>query len=49
MAPVCTVAYIQGRDDSCTVLVNCREKGRFRLHTGTYVCGSEGKAPSCCT
>ncbi|CAL5228989.1 g12227 [Coccomyxa viridis] len=31
-----------GRPDTCTVLINCSEKGRFRLNTGTYVTGTEG-------
>ena len=30
------------KEDTCTVLVNCEEKGRLRLHTGTYVVGTEG-------
>lgn len=33
------------REDTCTVLVNCNEKGRLRLHTGTYVVGQEGMHP----
>lgn len=33
---------MQGRQDTCSVLVNCAEKGRARLQTGTYVNGTEG-------
>lgn len=33
---------LQGRPDACTVLINCSEKGRLRLNTGTYVTGTEG-------
>jgi hypothetical protein len=32
----------EGKEDTCTVLVNCEEKGRLRLRTGTYVVGTEG-------
>ena len=34
---------MQGRPDTCSVLVNCSEKGRYRLQTATYVNGTEGK------
>jgi hypothetical protein len=34
---------MQGAEDTCTVLVNCKEKGRVRLHAGTYVSGVEGE------
>ncbi len=38
---------LQGRPDTCTVLINCSEKGRFRLNTGTYVTGTEGTTTLC--
>ena len=39
---------MQGAEDTCTVLVRVKERGRFHLRTGTYVTGTEGeRAPLC--
>ena len=32
----------KGAEDTCTVLVRVKERGRFHLRTGTYVTGTEG-------